>query len=69
VAVLSVTCQRQGLCQRAMRCYVTLGRHAEAVALYQRCRRILGAQLDVEPSAETQAVLATVTASRSGARP
>jgi len=28
------------------------------LALYQRCRRVLRAQLDVEPSPETQAIAA-----------
>jgi two-component SAPR family response regulator len=48
----------EGLYQRAMQCYGAFGRHAEALALYQRCRRVLRAQLDVEPSSETQAVAA-----------
>jgi DNA-binding SARP family transcriptional activator len=48
----------EGLYQRAMQCYGALGRHAQALALYQRCRRVLRAQLDVEPSSETQAVAA-----------
>ena len=52
----------EGLYQRAMRCYGALGRQAEGVALYQRCRRILGAQLGVEPSPDTRAILATLTA-------
>lgn len=47
----------EGLYQRALRCYAALDRHAEAGALYQRCRRILGAQLGVEPSAGTRAAL------------
>ena len=44
----------EALYQRALRAYVALGRHAEATALYQRCRLVLGAQLGVEPSTETR---------------
>jgi DNA-binding SARP family transcriptional activator len=54
----------EGLYQGAMRCYGVLGRQAEGVALYQRCRRILGAQLGVEPSPDTQAILTTLTTGR-----
>ena len=43
-----------------MRCYATLDRHAEALALYRRCRRVLGAQLGVEPSSETQGIEASL---------
>ena len=46
--------------QRAMRCYGVLGRQAEGVALYERYRRILGAQLGVEPSPDTQAILTSL---------
>jgi ATP/maltotriose-dependent transcriptional regulator MalT/DNA-binding SARP family transcriptional activator len=57
----------EGLYQRAMRCYGVLGRQAEGIALYQQCRRILGAQLGVEPSPDTRAILTTLTAGRSAA--
>ncbi len=50
----------EGLYQGAMRCYVVLDRPAEAVALYERCRRVLGAQLGVEPSASTRAIVTSV---------
>jgi DNA-binding SARP family transcriptional activator len=46
----------------AMRCSAALGRHAEALALYQRCRRVLGSQLGVEPAPETQAFAASLRA-------
>jgi LuxR family maltose regulon positive regulatory protein len=48
----------EGLYQGAMRCYVTLGRRADAAALYERCRHVLGAELGVEPSAATAAIVA-----------
>jgi DNA-binding SARP family transcriptional activator len=37
-----------------LRCYKRLGRRAEAVAAYERCRAALRAALGVEPSAETE---------------
>jgi ATP/maltotriose-dependent transcriptional regulator MalT/DNA-binding SARP family transcriptional activator len=42
--------------QRLMICYRTLGRRAEAQAVYHRCRRTLAAVLGVEPSSETEAI-------------
>lgn len=51
----------EGLYRAAMRCYVALGRHAEAVALYERCRRVLAAQLGVAPSPATHAVVAALS--------
>jgi ATP/maltotriose-dependent transcriptional regulator MalT/DNA-binding SARP family transcriptional activator len=50
----------EALYQRAMRCYGARGRHAEALALYQRCQRVVGAQLGVGPSAELQAMAASL---------
>jgi LuxR family maltose regulon positive regulatory protein len=64
LSALEVDDLAEGLYQRAIRAYAALGRHAEAVALYQRCRLVLGAQLGVEPSAETRALLASVTRTR-----
>ncbi len=37
-----------------MQCYRQLGRFAEAVAAYQRCQRVLAAELNVEPSRDSQ---------------
>ena len=42
--------------RRQMHCYQRLGRQAEAVVVYQRCRRTLEALLGVAPSAETEAL-------------
>jgi Bacterial transcriptional activator domain len=39
---------------------VALDRPAEAVALYERCRRVLGAQLGIEPSASTRAIVTSL---------
>jgi ATP/maltotriose-dependent transcriptional regulator MalT/DNA-binding SARP family transcriptional activator len=40
--------------QALLRCYRRLGRRAEAVAAYERCRAALRAALGIEPSAETE---------------
>jgi DNA-binding SARP family transcriptional activator len=37
-----------------MLCYRELGRQAEAVDVYNTCKRILNAELNVEPSPETK---------------
>lgn len=42
--------------RQLMQCYAELGRIAEAVESYARCRSVLGARLGVEPSAETRAI-------------
>jgi LuxR family maltose regulon positive regulatory protein len=39
-----------------MQCYVRLGKRAEALAVYQRCRKTLAGALGIMPSSETQAV-------------
>lgn len=46
--------------QRLMVCYQKLGRKAEALSVYNRCCKILSAQLSLEPSAETEALKADV---------
>ena len=42
--------------RQLMQCYVELGRVAEAVEGYARCRSVLAARLGVEPSAETRGI-------------
>ncbi|MFZ5594038.1 MAG: BTAD domain-containing putative transcriptional regulator [Pseudomonadota bacterium] len=42
--------------QRLMRCYQQQGRRAEALAVYQRCQKTLGAVLGLPPSMETEAI-------------
>lgn len=39
--------------QGLMRCYESLGRPSEALAAYERCRKVLGEGLNVMPGAET----------------
>jgi len=43
----------EGLYQRLMACYARLGRRAEALKVYERCRRTLAAVFGVETSEET----------------
>jgi LuxR family maltose regulon positive regulatory protein len=42
--------------QRLMICYQYLGRNAEALSAYERCRNILSTALGVKPSARTEAI-------------
>lgn len=48
--------------QRLMVCQHQLGRRAEALATYQRCKKILAAHLGVAPSATTEALYRSITA-------
>ncbi len=42
--------------RRLMLCYTEIGRQAEAVDVYNTCKRIFNAELNIEPSPETKAV-------------
>ena len=42
--------------QQLMICYRELGRKAEAISLYERCRKTLSTILGVDPSAKTEAI-------------
>ena len=44
-----------------MECYAALGRRADAVDTYSRCRKMLSATLNVEPSQETTALYEKLT--------
>ena len=44
----------ESFCRRLMICQAQLGRRAEALAVYQRCRRVLLTHLGISPAAETQ---------------
>lgn len=46
----------EGLYRRLMVCYRELGRHAEAVEVFDACKRTIRAELEVEPSPETTAI-------------
>jgi DNA-binding SARP family transcriptional activator len=42
------------LYRRLMRCHAALGRRAEALAVYERCRKMLATVLGIEPTPETE---------------
>ena len=46
----------EGLYRRLMVCYRELGRHAEAVEVFDACKRTIRAELEVDPSPETTAI-------------
>jgi len=50
--------------RRLMVCHLNLGNNAAAVTIYNRCRRLLRAELGIEPSADTMAVLSTIMQKR-----
>jgi ATP/maltotriose-dependent transcriptional regulator MalT/DNA-binding SARP family transcriptional activator len=45
-----------------MQCHAALGRRAEAVEVFSRCRKTLAARLAVEPSPETRAIYESIVA-------
>ena len=53
--------------RRMMHCHVKLGRRAEALTTYGRCRDTLSAALGIPPSVETEAIARSLTPSRNGA--
>lgn len=46
----------EGFHQGLMRCYHALGRRAEALATYERCRQLLAARFGIAPSPQTEAL-------------
>lgn len=50
--------------QRLMRCYLKLGRNAEAARTYERCEKVLRASLGVGPSKETESIYQTLIGKR-----
>jgi LuxR family maltose regulon positive regulatory protein len=52
----------EDLYQRLMVCYRELGRRAEALSVYQRCRKALSGILGVEPSPKTEAIFKSLNA-------
>jgi len=51
----------EGIYRSLMECYALLGRRAEAVDTYGRCRNMLAATLRVDPSPETTALYEKLT--------
>jgi DNA-binding SARP family transcriptional activator len=50
--------------RRLMVCHLHLGNNADAVKTYNRCRRLLRAELGIEPSSETTAVFSSIMQKR-----
>ena len=57
---LEVDGSAEGVYRRLMVCYQRLGRHAEALDTYRRCREMLAALLGTKPSNETEALLESI---------
>ena len=53
---LALEPMRESTYQRLMRVYAGAGNRAEALRVYERCRRVLDEELGVPPSPETRAV-------------
>jgi len=47
--------------QRLMRCHLARGRRADALKVYNRCKRVFTANLGVEPSEETERLYRNIT--------
>lgn len=47
--------------QRLMICYIKLGRMAEALKIYNTCRKVLKEYLDLPPSAETDSIFSSIS--------
>jgi DNA-binding SARP family transcriptional activator len=52
------------LYRRMMTAYADLGQHAEAISVYERCRRVFNRKLGIEPSPETHAVYLKIAEDR-----
>jgi pentatricopeptide repeat protein len=52
----------EDLYQGLIRCYQKLGRNAEALSVYQRMRHTLSIILGTQPSADTEALIRSLTA-------
>jgi len=55
-AALEVEPLAEALHLGLMRCYLSTNRKAEALAAYERCRKILVSQLGIPPSADLEAL-------------
>ena len=47
--------------QNLMICLQHLGRHANAIEVYRRCRKLLSTKLGIEPSAKTKTIYSKIT--------
>ena len=54
----------EGFYRHMMICHQALGRDAEAVEVYERCRAVLSASLKLSPSAETNGLFQRIVHSR-----
>ena len=54
----------ESLYRGLMQCHAALGRRAEAVEVYSRCRKALAARLGVEPGPETRAIYESLVGAR-----
>ncbi|MBV5337368.1 MAG: bacterial transcriptional activator domain-containing protein, partial [Deltaproteobacteria bacterium] len=59
---LEADASSEELCRHLMSCLMTLDRHAEALAVFEQCRRNLLATLGVEPSPATLTLVNTIRA-------
>ena len=55
----------EGIYRQLMLCYQQLGRKADAIEVYARCRKTLQSSLGTEPSAETDRILEEISGSQS----
>jgi two-component SAPR family response regulator len=52
--------------RRLMTCLQSTGKNCEAVAVYERCRKVLRQVIGMEPSRETEAVYKALTRLKEG---
>jgi len=50
--------------QGLMTCYQQLGRRAEALSVYNRCKKTISAVFGIEPSAKTEAIYRSLITNR-----
>jgi DNA-binding SARP family transcriptional activator len=58
--VLDVQPLAEDICRRLIQCRLSLGQPAEAYAAYRRCRQQLSVLLNLQPSAETEALVDSI---------
>jgi len=60
-SAIELDASSESIYRNLMECYSALGRHAEAVDTYGRCRKMLAASFQVDPSPETTALYEKLT--------